>query len=209
MRSASRLLSVHTIDDAVARQRQNRERPGRQEMLLGAAVVLALMRHGGDDGRLIVIPAMRDDAGLLADLRARAVGADQQPRRHRLAIRQASRRCACGACSKPLDRGGAQIDAEFLRLRHQRIDQIAVLDHVRERLARLRLRRRSSGRSAAPRRRAWNRSPPCRGSAAPSAATASQTPMRLEQPPRGGRDRRGARVLRRHHGQAPDRRPSP
>ena len=35
------------------------------------------------------------------------------------------------------DRAGAQIDAELFRLLDQRIDQMPVLDHVRERLARL------------------------------------------------------------------------
>ena len=54
-------------------------------MLLGAPVMLALMRDRGNDRRLIVIPAMGGDAGLLADFRARAVGADQEPRRDRLA----------------------------------------------------------------------------------------------------------------------------
>ena len=35
-------------------QRQDRERTGRQEMLLGAAVMIALMRDRGDDGGLVV-----------------------------------------------------------------------------------------------------------------------------------------------------------
>ena len=94
MRSASRRVSVHTMDDAVARQRQDRERAGRQEMLLGAAVVVALVRDRADDRRLVVVPAVRGDAGLLADLRARAVGADQQPRRDRVAVGEGARRCA-------------------------------------------------------------------------------------------------------------------
>ena len=49
MRSASRLSSVHTIDERLPVERQDRERPGRQEMLLGAAVMVALVRDGGDD----------------------------------------------------------------------------------------------------------------------------------------------------------------
>ena len=64
-------------------QRQDRERAGGQEMLLGAAIVIALVRDGGDDGGLAVGPAVPRDAGLLADRRARAVGGDQQPRRNR------------------------------------------------------------------------------------------------------------------------------
>ena len=64
----------------VALERQDRERPRRQEVLLGAAVVVALMAHGGDDAGLAVAPAVGRDAGALADRRARAVGGDQQPR---------------------------------------------------------------------------------------------------------------------------------
>ena len=87
---------------ALSRERQDRERPGGQEMFLGAAVVLALVRHRGDDRRLIVIPAMRGDAGLFADLRARAVGADQKPRGNRLAVGELERRSHDRAFAKPL-----------------------------------------------------------------------------------------------------------
>ena len=106
-------------------------------MLLGAAIMIALMRDRGDDGRLIVIPAMRGDAGLLANRRARAIGGDQKPRGDRFSPSASVTSIACGACSKPSTAVGTQIDAQFLRLRHQRIDQMPVLDHVRERLARL------------------------------------------------------------------------
>ena len=75
-------------DVGVVLQRQDRERSGRQEMLLGAAVVIALVRDGGDDGGLVVAPAVARDAGLLADRRARAVGGDQQAGGHRAAIRE-------------------------------------------------------------------------------------------------------------------------
>ena len=73
---------------ALSLQRQDRERPRRQEMLLGAAVMIALVRDRGDDRRLVVVPAVRRNAGLLADPRARAVGADQKPRRNFIAIRE-------------------------------------------------------------------------------------------------------------------------
>ncbi len=73
--------SVQTMRRAVAGQRQDRERPGRQEMLFGAAVMIALVRHGGDDAGLIVVPADAADAGALADRRARAIGGDQKLRR--------------------------------------------------------------------------------------------------------------------------------
>ncbi len=42
---------------AVALERQDGERPARQEVLHGAAVVRALMCHGGDDAGLFEAPA--------------------------------------------------------------------------------------------------------------------------------------------------------
>ena len=47
-------------------------------MLFGAALMIAFMADGDDDAGLIVFPAMGGDAGALAQLRARAVGGDQQ-----------------------------------------------------------------------------------------------------------------------------------
>ena len=105
-------------------------------MLFGAAVMLALVRDRGDDRRLIVIPAMRGDAGLFADLRARAVGADQQPRRNRLAAGELNVDRMIDVC-ETADRARAQFDAELFCLGDQRVDQMPVLDHVRERFARL------------------------------------------------------------------------
>src|SRR6202007_1915325 len=64
----------------LARERQDREGTGGKEMLLGAALMIALMAHGDDDAGLIVIPAMGGDAGAFAQLRARAVGGDQKAR---------------------------------------------------------------------------------------------------------------------------------
>ncbi len=119
---------------AFARQRQNGERPGGQEMFFGAAFVVALVADRGDDGRLVVVPAVRGDVGLLADRRARAVGADQQARGERLAVGERD----VDRIRRMLEaghRGGAQIDAERLGLVDQRVDQEPVLDHVRERLA--------------------------------------------------------------------------
>ena len=71
-------------------QRQDGEGAGRQEMLFGAAIVRALMRHGADDARLAVFPVHRLDAGHVAQLRADAVGGDQQPRLERRRRRQAA-----------------------------------------------------------------------------------------------------------------------
>ncbi len=66
-------------DGGIILQRQDRERSGGQEMLLGAAMVIALMLDRGDDRGLVVGPAVICDAGLLADRRARAIGGNQQP----------------------------------------------------------------------------------------------------------------------------------
>ena len=85
---------------ALALERQDRERPRRQEMLLGAAVMIALVRDGGDDARLTVVPADAADAGRLADRRARAIGGDQE------------------LCGKPLAVGETDIDAIRARPRN-------------------------------------------------------------------------------------------
>src|SRR5712691_10061613 len=57
-------------------------------MLLGAPMMVALVRHGGDDARLRIAPAVTGDAGAFADGRARAIGGDQQPRGYCFAVRQ-------------------------------------------------------------------------------------------------------------------------
>ena len=69
-------------------QRQDGERAGGQEMLLGAAIVRALMRDGADDARLAIVPVHRLDAGHVAQLRVDAVGGDQQPRLQRHPVGQ-------------------------------------------------------------------------------------------------------------------------
>ena len=93
--------------------------------------MVALMADGDDDATLIVVPAMGGDAGALAQLRARTVGGDQEARFNRAAVRQ-RHIDAVGAGIKAAHRGGAQIDAGGLGARSERIDQIAVFDHVRE-----------------------------------------------------------------------------
>ncbi len=164
-------------------------------MLFGAAVVIALVRDGADDRRLIVIPAVRGDAGLLADLRTRAVGADQKPRRNRLAAAQVDVDRVRHVVEAG-HRAGAQIDAERFRLVDQRVDQQPVLDHVREGFALFHFA--AEGEEGRPHRvlelavghhhvedrlRVVARPP-------------SQTLDRLEQPPRRGGDGGSARVLR-------------
>ena len=65
-------------DDArlASGQRQDGERAGRQEVLLGHAFVVALMRDGRDDAGLVVVPAVGRNRGERAQLRPRAVGRD-------------------------------------------------------------------------------------------------------------------------------------
>ena len=103
-------------------------------MLFGAAVMIALMADGDDDAGLIVVPAMGGDAGALAQFRARAVGGDQQARLDDVAVGE-RHVDAIGARIEARHRGGAQIDALGFGARDQRIDQMAVFDHMRERLA--------------------------------------------------------------------------
>ena len=152
MRSASRFSSVHTIDERLPLQRQDRERSRRQEMLLGAAMMIALMRHRGDDAGLIVIPADAADAG-------RARGSPSARRRRRPAARADSRRrrpsCTSmrsALVSKSVTASARSSTPSGFGALDQRVDQRRILDHVRERLARLRPRRRTSETSAASRR---------------------------------------------------------
>src|SRR5262249_44387514 len=87
-----RLLGPHDrrtmASGGIARQRQDRERPSGEKMLLGAAVWVARVPGGGDGGGLAVAPAVAGDARALADRRTRAVGSDQQTRGERITIGQ-------------------------------------------------------------------------------------------------------------------------
>ena len=105
-------------------------------MLFGAAVMVALMADRDHDAGLIVIPAMGGDAGAFAQFRARAVGGHQQARLDHAAVGQ-RHVDAVGARIEIRHRGRAKIDAFGFGARHQHVDQMAVLDHMRERLARL------------------------------------------------------------------------
>jgi hypothetical protein len=64
----------------LAGQRQDRERTGGEEVLLGTAAVIALVRDGGRDRGLAVVPAIGRDAGAFTDAGMRAVGGDQEGR---------------------------------------------------------------------------------------------------------------------------------
>ncbi len=76
---------------ASARQRQDRERTGGKEVLFGATGVIALMRDRGDDRRLSIVPADSRDIGERAQLRARAVGGDDQARALRDVVKPSPR----------------------------------------------------------------------------------------------------------------------
>ena len=177
---------------ALALQRQNRERSRRQEMLLGTAVMFALMGNGGDDARLVVVPAGAADAGRLANERTCAVGGDQEFRGQHIAASKVHVDAIRGGF-KSRHRVGAKLDPVRRGPLDQRRDQRRVLDHMRERLARRDLAaERQIGR---PHRvlqfrvgddHVENRLRAIRNLVPDSDG--------LEQPPRRGGNRRGARV---------------
>jgi hypothetical protein len=112
---------------------QDGEGPGGQEMLFGAALVVALVGDGGDDGGHAGVPADHRDLGELAQLRARAVGGDDQSRPEPLAGRKhdlsrVAPRRKLGRC------GGDRLDAERGGGFAQRGANIIVERHMRERL---------------------------------------------------------------------------
>ena len=105
-------------------------------MLFGAALVIALVADRDHDSGLIVVPAMGGDAGALAQFRPRAVGGHQKTRFDDAAVRK-RHVDSVAARGKIGNRESAKIDPFGGRVLNQRVDQIAVLDHVRERFARL------------------------------------------------------------------------
>ena len=116
------------------RKRQDRERPRRQEVLDGAALVVALMGDRRDDRRLRVRPADPADAGLLAQPRARAVGSDQEMGVRAAAAGKAQRhRLVLGLVAS--GRGGVQVDGRRTAGLDQRRRERAALDHMGEGLA--------------------------------------------------------------------------
>jgi len=114
-------------------QRQDRERTGGQKMLLGAALMIALMADRDDDAGLIVVPAVGGNAGALAQLERAAVAATRslpEVCRRRRASHRRRRRAAQNP--RPWWR-----EDRWLRRRRARpdVDQVTVFDHVRERFA--------------------------------------------------------------------------
>src|SRR3984957_12588224 len=122
-------------------QGQDRERTRGKEMLFGAAMVVALMADRDYDSGLIVFPAMGGDSGTLAQFRARAVGGHQKACFDDIAIRK-RHGDAVAARGKIGNRETAKVDPLGGRTLNQRVDQIAVLDHVRERFTRLDISRK-------------------------------------------------------------------
>src|SRR5262249_8885016 len=119
---------------AAALQRQTRKRPRREEMLLGAALMVPLVCDGGDDGGLRIVPAEALDAGGTPNRRARSIGRDQKLRGKYFASGEAHFH-AFRPGVETRHRVGAQRNTAPLRLLDQRRDQRRVLDHVSERLA--------------------------------------------------------------------------
>ena len=115
-------------------QRQDGERTRRQKVLFGAAVMIALVRDIDDDGRLAVIPAMGGDAGA-GRIVERAPSAATRSRASDRAVLE----CAPSGRRRGQNLATAALaaDARLARLCSERIDEMPVLDHVGERLARL------------------------------------------------------------------------
>ena len=204
MRAASVRVSVHTSDERLPVNGRIANGPAGRKVLLGASAVVALMADGHDNAGLVVIPAMGGDAGALAQFRARAVGRHQQACLDRGAVRQGDVD-AVAARVETRHRAAAQVDALAPRLAGQRVDQMAIFDHVRERFVRLDMRRanvRNTGRVAS--------------SSLESVTTMSRMacvprrdlvpdPERIEQPAAAGDDRGRARIAARPRSPAPDR----
>ena len=105
-------------------------------MFLGAAAMIAFVTDGDDDAGLVVVPAMGGDPCALAQFGACAVGGHQQAGFDHAAVGQRDVD-AVAARIEGGHRGGPEIDALGLGALDQRVDQMAILHHVGERLARL------------------------------------------------------------------------
>ena len=103
-------------------------------MLDGAAFVVALVRHRGDDAGLGVGPADPADAGFVAQARAPAVGGDEQRRLDHLAVGERDGDGLVGgveAAHADRPQAHAPRAARGRQGGHER----AALDHMGERLA--------------------------------------------------------------------------
>src|SRR5262249_38217986 len=118
-------------DSGIARQREDRKRSGRQEMLLRPPAVIALVGDGGDNGGLAIGRAVARTPRRPAERRRRAIGSNEKPRRERTAVREldirATGRTAALAVAlgtrrrrEARDRRGPQRHALLLRFCDQR-----------------------------------------------------------------------------------------
>ena len=117
-----------------ARQRQDGEGSGGQEMLLGQALVIVLVGDRGDDAGLVVIPAVGRNLGERPELRPRAVGGDRQPGAQRPSVPEAELGRSL-ARSPGRDRAGDADHAEPVANRRERGDDVGVERHMGERVA--------------------------------------------------------------------------
>src|SRR5579872_4473367 len=110
-------------DDArpAARKRQDRERPGGQEMLLRAAFVVALVLDRRDDAGLVIVPADGCNISERPQLRARAIGGDAEASPQDAAVGQPDLGDAL-ALDPTRNRGREAMDLEFIAARRERAD---------------------------------------------------------------------------------------
>ena len=107
-------------------------------MLLGATFVVALVRDGRDDARLIVVPAEDLDPSQPRELRARPVGRHRKPCAKRLAVRQ-GQFADVPARPPALHRSREARDAQPFADVGERARHVVVEGHMGERLAFLRI----------------------------------------------------------------------
>ena len=118
-----------------SRQRQDGEGAGRQEMLLGAALVVALVRDRRDETRLVVVPADRLDFGERPQPRAGAVRRDRKTGADGPAAVGERKLSDMLARAKAGDRGCEARDAEALAERRQGPNDVVGESHMGKRLA--------------------------------------------------------------------------
>ena len=119
----------------VARHRQDRERAGGQETLLGDAAMGAFVRDGADDAGLVVAPFHRTQPGGASQRRFAAVGRDQQAGGERPAVVEPhpgfDRAALVPPDRRTVDEGRA---AQRLDPPEERLPDMAVLHDVSERV---------------------------------------------------------------------------
>ena len=171
-------------------QRQHGERPGGQEMLLGAALVVALVADGGDDRRIAAVdqPVVAMSASPRSFERAPSAATTRRARISRRRPASAPRRTARRqssprrrrSCSTPVANAAARNAAVTSSLKR----------HIGERLAAGIGEAQLLEPHGVSRRAVVDRH--FDGSAASAAASASQAPSAVQQRARAGAQRDGA-----------------